>query len=126
MIIRIPLPLRIIFLQVTITALIKNGNTFRRQFQTPSFEYCGFRSGISSNFLMKTLFGQLTAGVDIFPECPLFGKIGVKNVEFKDDKFFAVDQTGIYQNIVVVSDARIDLLEINVVTSTSMPDKKGR
>lgn len=71
---------------------------------------------------MKTLFDQITAGVNIFPECPLFGRIGVKNIEFRDDKFFAVDQAGIYQSIVVVSDTSVDMLSIDIVTSTT--DKK--
>lgn len=75
---------------------------------------------------MKTLFDQITAGVTIFPECPFIGKIGVKNIEFRDDKFFTVDQAGLYKSTVAISDESVEMLEINVVTSTSVQEKRGQ
>lgn len=84
-------------------------------FKTPTFDYCGFRAGVTTNPLLKSIVDQIQTTENIFRECPMKGGLDIKHLGVKDDTLFLIYSAGVYMTDVSLSNKEKDFLLMSIV-----------
>lgn len=112
--------------QITVETQVKAGSNFRSLYTTPTFDYCAFRRGASTNALFKNLMDEIKTTSNVFQECPIESKIEVRNLDIKDDRFYAIYPTGTYRSLTTISNKnQTKNLTLTIDYAIKSPNKFG-
>lgn len=71
-------------------------------------------NGLNSNVFMKSVIDELKTNSEVFHPCPFVGILEVKNLEMKDDKFYAIYPSGVYRSVATVSTNSLAFMNVTV------------
>jgi hypothetical protein len=112
--------------QITLISSVKEGKSYRLLFRSEPIDLCSFMDGAVDSIIFKSIIAQVKVDTSLFRKCPYKGKIDVKQLDMKEDSFFAVYITGLYRTEAVVSNkAGVNVFSVITEAQITTPIKMG-